>query len=160
MADEREGSPALIGLAADVLRDLAALDRCRAQIRAVLSEIGSEVPDAGQTARLAVALHQGYGAAESALMRIARLVDGDLPAGPRWHADLLERMTAPFGEYRGPVLTGESSRGLRRLLGFRHFFRHAYGVELDPVEVLARSRDAAVVLAVARDEVELFIGGL
>lgn len=47
-------------------------------------------------AQAAVALHHAYGAVESALARISRVLED-----------------------------------FRRLLGFRHFFRHAYAVDLD-----------------------------
>jgi hypothetical protein len=43
---------------------------------------------------------------------------------------------------RPAVLSRASVDALRRLLGFRHFFRHAYAVELDPVQLDALRREA------------------
>ncbi len=73
----------------------------------------------------------GYGAIESALERIARTIEGSVPAGRDWNVALLEGMALEIEGVRPPVLSPTSLALLRRLLAFRHFFRHAYAATLD-----------------------------
>jgi hypothetical protein len=94
-------------------------------------------------AQAAVALHHAYGAIESALARIARLLDDSPPEGPDWHQTLLAAMALDIESVRPAVLSRPALSALRRLLGFRHFFRHAYAVELDGKR-LEELRDVAV----------------
>jgi hypothetical protein len=118
----------------------AAIQRLRAEIesdrRAWLARVEELRPldlgraDPGSLARAAVAIHHGYGAIESALERVARLIEGSLPTGRDWHVALLENMSLDIEGVRPRVLSDESLQLLRNLLAFRHFFRHAYAVSL------------------------------
>lgn len=67
--------------------------------------------------------------------RIARIIDGDLPMGPNRHQALLHTMGLKIDSVRPAVLSRESIAGLRQLLSFRHFFRHAYAFDLDPARL-------------------------
>ncbi|MBK7586816.1 MAG: hypothetical protein IPI67_42340 [Myxococcales bacterium] len=96
-----------------------------------------------EVAQLAVALHHAYGAVEAALARIARVIERGLPEGPDWHSALLHAMTLDIPSVRPAVLSGQSVAALRKLLAFRHFFRHAYAAEWDR-EQLATLRQCAV----------------
>jgi hypothetical protein len=99
----------------------------------------------GELARSAVALHHGYGAVEGALSRLARVLGEGVPEGPDWHQALLHAMALEIEGVRPPVLSAENVSRLRRLLGFWHFFRHAYAVSLDS-ERLAALRDEALAM--------------
>jgi hypothetical protein len=119
----------------------ALLQRLRAEIqsdRASLTARVEEVrgldlaaPTPAVLAQTAVAIHHGYGAIESLLARVARVLEDSLPAGADWHVALLESMALDIEGVRPRVLSPESLRLLRSLLAFRHFFRHAYSVALD-----------------------------
>ena len=100
----------------------------------------------------AVALHHAYGALEAALARVARTLEGSVPQGPDWHQRLLHSMTLEIPSVRSAVLSDASAKGLRRLLAFRQFFRHAYAVSWDAAQ-LAALRETALSLRepVARD---------
>jgi hypothetical protein len=124
----------------------ARLSRLRAEIAADLhafelrlDELVSlpalEGASAAALAQTAVALHHAYGAVENALGRVARVLDRDEPGGPEWHQELLGAMALEVEGVRPAVLRPETAAELRRLLGFRHFFRHAYAVELDPAQL-------------------------
>jgi hypothetical protein len=97
--------------------------------------------DAGALAQAAVALHHGYGAVESAFERVARTMEGSIPTGRDWHVALLESMSLDIEGVRPRVLSPESLRLLRGLLAFRHFFRHAYAVRLQPPRLEALRED-------------------
>lgn len=131
----------------------AALERLRARLRADRQAFRDRVSelrgltigaaDPAVAAQVAVALHHAYGAVEAALARTARTLEGEVPEGPDWHQALLESMGLEIEGIRPAVLSGDSLQPLRRLLAFRHFFRHAYAVAWD-AERLAELR--AVVL--------------
>jgi hypothetical protein len=82
-----------------------------------------------------VKLHAWYTAFESILERIARVVEGGLPGGPSYHQDLLRGMALPLAVVRPAVIDPGRLVDLSELLAFRHFFRHAYAVALDEVEL-------------------------
>jgi hypothetical protein len=119
----------------------AVVQRLRAELRSdvaafhararELEQVRPEPADAGACALAAVALHHAYGSIESALARISRHVEGEEPSGGQWHQALLEAATLDIPGVRPPLLSGGSLAALRELLGFRHFFRHAYAVTLD-----------------------------
>lgn len=121
-------SPRIQRLRAEVASDLRTYST-------LIDELAGLPPLAGgprsTLAQAAVALHHAYGAVESALARIARLIEDSPPEGPDWHQALLTGMALDIESVRPAVLSGPAVAALRRLLGFRHFFRHAYGVDLD-----------------------------
>lgn len=101
---------------------------------------------------VAVALHHYYGGAEAIFERIAKAFEGAPDRGPRWHADLLERMALDLPRVRPAVIGREAHTALVELLGFRHFFRHAYAVAFHPAKLERRALDLAVAdAALARD---------
>jgi hypothetical protein len=115
------------------------MQRLRAEIASDLQIFASRVEvltslpclsDAGRPtlAEAAVALHHAYGAIESALSRIARAIDDGLPEGSDWHQALLHTMSLAIDKVRPAVLGVKTRTLLQRLLGFRHFFRHAYAI--------------------------------
>ena len=92
---------------------------------------------------VAVNLHGWYTALESGLERVARLLDQSLPAGASWHVDLIEQMRLDVPGLRPALLEAGSVAALHELRKFRHFFRNAYVLELDPAKVRARVGDLA-----------------
>jgi hypothetical protein len=120
----------LRALSADVEADAGALQGLARDLSDATGPGGAALPAKARAAVIAVALHNYYGAAESLLARIARVLDNDLPAGSEWHRELLDRMGRELPDVRPAVLSVASLKLLRRLLGFRHFFRHAYAVQL------------------------------
>lgn len=90
---------------------------------------------------LAVNLHGWYTALETALERIGRLLDQSVPEGEAWHADLIAQMQLEVPGVRPAVIPKGVESGLRELRRFRHFFRNAYVLDLDPVRVRERTAD-------------------
>lgn len=123
---------ALQRLRSEIKFDREALQKRLAELETVALDANAS---AASGAQAAVALHHAYGAIERILERIARIIDGDLPMGPDWHPALLHTMSLKIDGVRPAVLSRESVAGLRQLLSFRHFFRHAYTVEFDPVRL-------------------------
>ncbi|GMV43073.1 MAG: hypothetical protein AMXMBFR64_47890 [Myxococcales bacterium] len=129
-------------LLADLAADQGALEHHAETIRCCLESLPWE-PDAPVLSVVAVALHHWYGAAESAMERVIRSFEG-LPAqDSRWHQRILELSTREIPEVRPAILSPETADGLRDLLAFRHFFRHAYAISLSPVKLAANARALA-----------------
>jgi hypothetical protein len=150
----------------------AEVQRLRAEVKSDLAafhgrvtELSSIDPSAGApaAAQTAVALHHAYGAVEAALARVARLIEGSLPQGSDWHQQLLQTMSLEIPSVRPTVLSARVAADLRKLLGFRHFFRHAYAVAWD-TEQLASLRQVAVALrdplSLDFDELDRFLAGV
>ncbi len=129
--------------------------RLRAEVASDASAFGARIEELKRldarsggpaaSAQVAVALHHAYGAVEAALARVARLLEGSVPQGPDWHQQLLHTMTLEIPTVRPAVLSSQTVRELRKLLAFRHFFRHAYAVDWDPAQ-LATVQEAALML--------------
>lgn len=115
------------------LRQELSEDREAMSVRlAELHEAGSRLDERPWASHAAVALHGWYTALESALERVVRTLDGDVPRGERWHRDLLSQVTVEVQGVRPAVLPRALLPELLELLGFRHFFRHAYCVAFEP----------------------------
>jgi hypothetical protein len=126
----------LLRLQQEILAEAATLEKLSVRLRRAAEADGASLPDEARWAVLAVSLHGYYGAAESALLRICRTVDDDVPSGAEWHKDLLLTASRPLGEIRGAVISEASRATLTILLGFRHFFRHAYAADFDGAKLL------------------------
>ena len=131
---------ALQRLRAEIRFDREVFERRIAELQAV--DLDPQTTTGAQRAQAAVALHHAYGAVEGLLVRVARQLEGSLPEGPDWHQALVHVMGLEVPSVRPAVLSRPVVDGLRRLLGFRHFFRHAYAVELDPGQLAALRREA------------------
>ncbi len=116
--------------------ELDALGTQSDKVRDWAPRLREPTPDPGAPALVAVALHAWYTAAEELFGRIARHVDGHVPAGDRSHRDLLDQMRTPLTDLRPAVISRELRSELGELLKFRHFFRHPYAVDLEAEELL------------------------
>ncbi|QCO02922.1 hypothetical protein [Azospirillum argentinense] len=116
---------------ADIQRDLdAARTNIRnAAMRADALQAGGELSGDLRMDReyaIGLMLHNGYGAMECALERLVQAVDGGLPSGAAYHAELIRRAAAPVAGLRPAMITSETAGRLQKLRSFRHALRHAY----------------------------------
>lgn len=104
-------------------------------------------------------IHNYYSAVEDLLKIVATAFENNIDDPSRWHSELIDRMTLVIEGVRPRLLSDETATLLHRLRSFRHFFRHAYRVELDSTEIQANVErvqqvhpllltDAAIFLAV------------
>ncbi|WP_448204417.1 ribonuclease toxin HepT-like protein [Azospirillum sp. sgz302134] len=151
---------------ADVQRDL---DAARTNVRTAAARaetllagdpLPEPLPDDVRMDReyaIGLMLHNGYGAMESALERLVQAVDGALPMGAAYHAELIRRAAAPIEGLRPAMLSPTTAARLQKLRGFRHALRHAYdgydfarAAENVPIAVEAEAGFRADVTAFAR----------
>ncbi len=104
-------------------------------------------------------LHNLYCAFEQVFEVIAQFFENHI-AGERYHTDLLRRMRLTIEGIRPAWISEEAFILLDELRRFRHFFRHAYVLELQ-FEKLAHLVEVAVQLRdVFRHDRELFFAKL
>ncbi len=100
------------------------------QIELVLKETPTrvELPNLSilELAGVATLLHNFYNGVENILKQIFIAHEIPLPVGASWHRDLLNNA------FDNSVITIETQNSLREFLAFRHFFTHAYALDLYP----------------------------
>ncbi len=133
--DDRAALAHLARLRAEIQADRDGMARCVADVDMSLADWHGAPPGRPLLVLAAVGLHGWYTALESILERIARSLDGTLPRGDTWHRDLVSQALVELPGVRPAVLPRETLPPLLALLAFRHFFRHAYAVDLDPVRL-------------------------
>lgn len=132
--------PAVLTRLARLLReldvDLGALTARAQEVDALLARwrAEGELPRA-ELVLVAVNVHGYFTALETAFERTARLFDEEVPSGATWHSDLIEQMQTAVPGLRPALIEASAVFDLHELRKFRHFFRNAYVLELDPVRV-------------------------
>jgi hypothetical protein len=110
----------------------------RAQWR-VIEEVHDRVADRRQALSdepatvegLAYQLHNFYGACEQLFELIARAFENRIDTR-QYHVDLLRRMRTEIEGIRPALIaSAQLENDLNELRAFRHFFRHAYGIDLN-----------------------------
>jgi hypothetical protein len=117
-------------LRADIARELDSVRRLVAEAE----EWGSRLADWPDTIRVRTAggiLHDFYCGVERIFRHIAVRMDEDLPGGPDWHVQLLQRMATNIETVRPAVFDLAMARQLDAYLRFRHLFRNLYGFDLE-----------------------------
>ena len=142
MVAETETVVRLTRLKTDLASDRAAMDARESEV-AELVRLWDKTGSLGrpELVLIAVNLHGWYTALETALERVARLLDQTVPDGGSWHLDLLAQMRLEVPGVRPAIVPESVMPGLHELRKFRHFFRNAYALDLDVALVRQRAAD-------------------
>jgi hypothetical protein len=109
---------------------------------------------------IAYRLHNLYNAFENIFRNVAAVFENSADDVERWHAQLLERMRLDVMPLRPAVIDDRAYDALDELRRFRHLFRHAYGVKLDPLRLQLVMRKALTLREIFADQLNRFIGFL
>jgi hypothetical protein len=109
---------------------------------------------------VAYQLHNFYSAIEELLKLVATYFENNISDAAQWHSLLLKRMTQPVPGIRPAVLCLDSYDALNSLRGFRHFFRHAYGVPIDYIQLQSNLNLAIALKPLLDQDIAHFLAAL
>ncbi len=94
-------------------------------------------PSAGEAeaALVALSLDHAYQAFENLLLRVERCLGLAARSGGTWHRALLADAARALPDIRPALFPASAETDWEQLLGFRHFLRHGYAVDLDPARL-------------------------
>lgn len=102
-------------------------------------------------------LHNLYNAFENTFQNIAAVFENSVDEVERWHAQLLERMRLDVMPLRPAVIDDTAYDALDELRRFRHLFRHAYSVKLDPLRLQLVMHKALALGAIHTEQLKRFM---
>jgi hypothetical protein len=117
----------LIALRVEIERDWQQVKRHAQSCATTDPSVG-----APEAALVALSLDHAYQAFEQVLCRIEQALHLPERSGQHWHRRLLADATESLPGVRPAIVPQSAERHWEELLGFRHFLRAAYAVELDP----------------------------
>lgn len=103
-------------------------------------------------------LHSLYNACENIFRNVAQTFENQLHDQTGWHRELLDRMRLDLTPVRPALIDDVCYRNLEELLRFRHLFRSAYGITLDPARFAMVQQKALELRRPFRANVERFLG--
>jgi hypothetical protein len=161
MSPEQVATAASIArLRGEIAEDRASMARRTRDLAESARRLLIDPNDPAAAALEAWAIHGWYTGFESILERIARQLDRDVPAGERWHRELLAQAVVEVPGVRIAIVSNGLRADLEELLAARHFLRHAYGSDLDPVKLAEqanRLRRVAPSIEAALDAFDAFL---
>ncbi|HPU77846.1 MAG TPA: hypothetical protein PKY84_06065 [Thermosynergistes sp.] len=105
-------------------------------------------------------LHNLYCAFEDLFKLVAEAFENHINDVGRYRVQLLWKMSLEIEGVRPSLLSEESVRLLDNLRSFRHFFRHAYGYELDRRKLCIVLEDALKLCDFYRSDIDRFLTAL
>jgi hypothetical protein len=106
---------------------------------------------------MAYRLHNLYNAFENIFQNIAAVFENSIDDIAQWHSQLLERMRLNLLPLRPAVIDDAAYDALDELRRFRHLFRHAYSVQLDPLRLQLVLTKATALKAIYASQLEQFL---
>jgi len=143
---------ALQGLIED---ELVALERVTQEMEDLLAKC-AQPPTRIELRAMGSMLHEFYNGVERIFERIAIGLGEGMPQGSYWHADLLAQMAKAREGERASMIDEPLRARLKDYLGFRHFFRHAYGHTLLWSKMRWKAEALSDTLTMLRDQLHAF----
>jgi hypothetical protein len=132
-------------LIAELRLDSAGMDELAQMNRQAAERIRLGATESLDFAALGYTIHNIYGLAENACLRISKFFENGL-SPEAWHKDLLERMLLDIPRTRQAFLTREEFLVMDDLRAFRHVFRNLYGRPLDQERLAALQKKAGLAI--------------
>jgi hypothetical protein len=105
-----------------------------------------------ELAGVAALLHNFYNGIENIIKQVFQRKSFPIPQGESWHRDLL--ITAS----EKSIISDSLLNSLKRYLAFRHYFSHAYALELFPQRMEPLVKDAEAVFNELKEQIDKTIG--
>lgn len=116
--------------------------------------------DLGYIESTAYQLHNLYNAIEDLYKIVAGAFENNIIDLSHWHTELLRRMTLTIEGIRPALISKESALYLDELRAFRHVFRHAYNIRLDPRKIEENVKKARLVRPLLPRDIQTFLHAL
>ncbi len=104
-----------------------------------------------ELAGVAALLHNLYNGIENLLKQASLHLDVELPTGPTWHRDLLDLAR------QHEIVSEDAVQALKPYLAFRHFFSHAYALDLNPERMDPLASGAQDTYEKVRSDLQRFV---
>lgn len=104
-----------------------------------------------ELAGVAALLHNFYNGVENILKQLFLLKNIAVTQGASWHRELLQSATEKH------LISNQTGISLQPYLAFRHFFSHAYALDLYPYRMVPLVDDIGAVYRQFKQEVELLL---
>jgi hypothetical protein len=118
-------------LKAEILQELDTLKQLTEDCITFYKENKNNLDSSSNLRVIGSILHDFYTCVEKMFRNIAFNIDEELPNGPSWHTNLLDRMTLSIPSVRKKVINDKLKAKLYDYLRFRHIFRNVYGFDLN-----------------------------
>lgn len=122
-----------------------------------IDTLGTQATGSQQDIVLGYYLHVLYGLFENLFVQIAEQFGNNIANKAQWHTQLLRRMTLDIKPIRPAVISQEAYICLNELRSFRHLFRNAYLLQLDPDRLNIILREALKLKSIYETEINTFL---
>ena len=136
------------------------LDLMEETVREIIelrADVGDREPTTREKVAAAAFLSQFYNGIENILKRISRFCGEPLPIGEMWHAELLNRFSAPPYGSLPFLFDRDLTLALSSYRKFRHVMHHGYGFQLDWERIREGISILEDVFARARLRIEVYV---
>lgn len=104
-----------------------------------------------ELAGVAALLHNLYNGVENILKQILISQNIELPGGQSWHKDLIEISAEK------KIISEECKNNLGQYLAFRHFFSHAYALDLYPHKMEPLVENSQILYTLFKKDINKFL---